>query len=81
MVYEHNEYYQNYCMFYQLDPKKYEKVTECLIFLNSGGVSSKTFYIPMNNFLIKFLDIIDQIITKIFPKIFAMGRRLVLIKK
>ena len=60
---------------------KYEKVTECLIFLNSGGVSSKTYYIPMNNFLIKILDFIDQILTKIFPKIFAMGRRLVLVKK
>ena len=60
---------------------KYEKVTECLIFLNSGGVSSKTYYIPMNNFFIKILDVLDQILTTIFPKIFAMGRRLVLIKK
>ena len=60
---------------------KYEKFTECLIFLNSGGVSSKTYYIPMNNFFIKILDILDQILTTIFPKIFAMGRRLVLIKK
>ena len=60
---------------------EYEKVTECLIFLNSGGVSSKTYYIPMNIFFIKVLDILDQILTKIFPKIFAMGRRLVLIKK
>jgi SAM-dependent methyltransferase len=60
---------------------KYEKLTECLIFLNSGGVSSKTFYIPMNNLFIKFFDIIDQILIKFFPKIFAMGRRLVLIKK
>ena len=60
---------------------KYEKLTECLIFLNSGGVSSKTFYIPMNNFFIKLLDIMDLILTKSFPKIFAMGRRLVLVKK
>ncbi len=49
--------------------------------LNSGGVSAKTFYIPMNNLFIKFFDIIDQILVKFFPKIFAMGRRLVLIKK
>ena len=60
---------------------KYEKLTECLIFLNSGGVSSKTFYIPMNNFFIKLLDIMDLILTKSFPKIFAMGRKLVLVKK
>jgi SAM-dependent methyltransferase len=60
---------------------KYEKLSECLIFLNSGGVSSKTFYIPMNNFFNNFLNIIDKILIKIFPKIFAMGRKLVLVKK
>jgi len=60
---------------------KYEKLTECFIFLNSGGVSSKTFCIPMNNFFLKFLDNIDQVLIKFFPKIFAMGRKIVLIKK
>ena len=59
---------------------EHENFSECLIFLNSGGVCSKIFYIPMNNFFIKFLDIIDQILVKFFPKIFAMGRRLVLRK-
>ena len=29
---------------------EYEKLTECLIFINSGGVTSKTYCIPMNNF-------------------------------
>ena len=60
---------------------KYEELTECFIFLNSGGVSSKTFYLPMNSFLIKILDALDKILIKFFPNIFAMGRRLVLIKK
>ena len=27
---------------------KYKKLCECTLFLNSGGVTSKTFYIPMN---------------------------------
>ena len=28
----------------------YEKLTECLIFINSGGVTSKTFHIPFARF-------------------------------
>ena len=60
---------------------EYESFAECLVFLNSGGVCSRTFYIPMNNFFIKLLDIMDLILTRSFPKIFAMGRRLVLVKK
>ena len=59
---------------------EYEELTECLIFLNSGGVTSKTFYIPMNNFFIKLIDKIDKILIKIFPNIFCLGRKIVLIK-
>ena len=59
---------------------EYEELTECLIFLNSGGVTSKTFYIPMNNFFMKLLDKIDKILIKIFPNIFCLGRKIVLIK-
>ena len=60
---------------------EYEKLTECLIFLNSGGVTSKTFCIPMNNFFMNILHLIDKFLVKIFPKIFCMGRRIVLVKK
>ena len=60
---------------------EYESFSECLIFLNSGGVCSKTFHIPLNNFFLNILNKIDYILVKFFPKIFAMGRRLVLIKK
>jgi len=60
---------------------KYEKLTECLIFINSGGVTSKTACIPMNNFFLNILNFIDKILVKIFPKIFCMGRRIVLEKK
>ena len=59
----------------------YEHFSECLIFLNSGGVCSRTFYIPMNNFLLNIFHKVDNCLAKIFPKIFAMSRRLVLIKK
>ena len=57
-----------------------ESFSECIIFLNSGGVCSRTFYIPMNNLLLKFFLKFDNFFTKYFPKIFAMGRRLVLKK-
>ena len=60
---------------------EYEKLTECLIFLNSGGVTSKTFCIPMSYFFMNILHLIDKFLVKIFPKIFGMGRRIVLIKK
>ena len=60
---------------------EYEKLTECLIFINSGGVTSKTAFIPMNNFFLNILNYIDKVLIKFFPKIFCMGRRIVLKKK
>jgi SAM-dependent methyltransferase len=59
---------------------EYEKLTECLIFLNSGGVTSKTKYIPMNSFFLNALHFIDRILVKLLPSIFCMGRRIVLTK-
>jgi SAM-dependent methyltransferase len=59
---------------------EYEKLTECLIFLNSGGVTSKTKYIPMSNFFLNILHSIDKLLVKLFPNIFSMGRRIVLTK-
>ena len=58
----------------------HQKFFECLIFLNSGGVTSKTFYLPMNYFFLNILNVIDNIITKFFPNFFAMGRQIVLKK-
>jgi len=40
----------------QLFEIEYEKLTECLIFLNSGGVTSKTKFIPMNVFFLRVLN-------------------------
>ena len=59
----------------------YEELTECLIFINSGGVTSKTTCVPMNNFFLKLLNSIDKLLVKFFPNIFCMGRIIVLIKK
>ncbi len=59
---------------------EYEELTECLIFLNSGGVTSKTFHIPLPFFMLNLLNFIDKILIKILPSIFCMGRRIVLRK-
>ena len=58
----------------------YDKFTECLIFLNSGGVTSKTKFIPMNNFFLNILNFIDKVLVKLLPNIFCMGRKIVLTK-
>jgi len=60
---------------------EFEELTECLIFLNSGGVTSKTFYISMPNILLNVLRLIDKLLIKFFPNIFCMGRRIVLKNK
>ncbi|MDB9760576.1 class I SAM-dependent methyltransferase [Pelagibacteraceae bacterium] len=60
---------------------KYEKLTECFIFLNSGGVTSKTFYIPLLKIFLKGLNLVDKFLIRFFPNIFCMGRRIVLEKK
>ena len=59
---------------------EHDKIYESLLFLNSGGVHSTTFYIPMNLTMLKILDGIDNLLTKFFPKIFATGRQIVLRK-
>ena len=59
---------------------EYEKLAECLIFLNSGGVTSKTKCIPMNRFFLNILNFIDKILIKLLPSVFCMGRRIVLKK-
>ena len=60
---------------------EYDKLTECLIFLNSGGVTSKTIYLPMNYFFLNIFYFIDKFLVKLAPNIFCLGRQIVLIKK
>ena len=55
----------------------HQKFFECFIFLNSGGVTSKTFYIPLNYFFLNLINFFDNILTKIFTNFFAMGRQIV----
>ena len=56
------------------------KLNEFSIFLNSGGVVSESIFIPLNNFFLKILDFIDDVLIFFFPRIFALNRRIVLKK-
>ncbi len=56
----------------------HDKFAECLVFLNSGGVTAKTVHIPLIRPLLKILFQIDRIIVKLAPNIFAVQRQIVL---
>ena len=58
----------------------FDKKVEFLTFLNSGGVTAKTFYIPLPLSILKFLYCLDNIITKYLPEIFALQRQIVIKK-
>ena len=56
------------------------ELSEFFIFLNSGGVNSNIFKIPLNNFFLNILDIIDTLLIKLFPRIFSLNRSVILKK-
>ena len=60
---------------------EYEKILHQISYLNSGGVTSRTFYIPLNIFFLNFFDKIYSFLSRPFPKIFALNRCIVLKKK
>lgn len=51
---------------------------ECLIFLNSGGVTHKTISVPLPEAGIRLLDAIDRFLTARLPAIFALQRSVAL---
>jgi SAM-dependent methyltransferase len=54
--------------------------SEFLLFINSGGVISKTKYIPLPISILKIIKLIDNILISISPSFFALQRQIVLIK-
>ena len=73
------------------DEKKFKKyfpeykilkneLSEFFIFLNSGGVNSNIFKLPLNYFFLDMLNVIDKILVSFFPRIFALNRSVVLKK-
>ena len=53
---------------------------ECLMFLNSGGVTAKTIYLPLPRPILKIVEAIDATLANLAPNVFALGRRIVLKK-
>lgn len=53
---------------------------ECLMFLNSGGVTAKTAYIPLPSSVLKGVEMLDTMLAKLAPNVFALGRRIALQK-
>lgn len=58
----------------------HSKKTEFFTFLNSGGVTAKTNYIPLPKFGLKALSILDTLVCSMLPKVFALQYRVVLKK-
>lgn len=54
--------------------------SECFIFLNSGGVIAKVFYIPLSYAILEFLAWLDNVLSKVFPQIFTLQMQVVLQK-
>jgi len=58
----------------------YDEYVEFLQFLNSGGVVAKTKYLSLSPKALKLQSVLDGILCRMFPQIFALQRRLVLRK-
>jgi len=58
----------------------YTGFSEFFLFINSGGVISKTKYLPMPIVGLKILKLIDNFLCKISPSFFALQRQVVLKK-
>lgn len=57
------------------------ELCECLLFPLSGGVIAKTVMPELPNSLLKGVSLLDKLIVRLFPHIFALGRRVVLRKR
>jgi SAM-dependent methyltransferase len=55
-----------------------QRYGECLVFLNSGGVTHKTISIPLPAPGLALIDAIDRVLTRLAPSIFALQRSVVL---
>jgi SAM-dependent methyltransferase len=55
-----------------------QRYSECLVFLNSGGVTHKAVSVPLPPLALRGLDRIDRVLTRIAPSVFALQRSVVL---
>jgi hypothetical protein len=56
------------------------EVCECFIFPLSGGVIAKTKMVELPIWVLNGIHRLDQFLIRLFPSVFAMGRRVVLVK-
>ena len=77
LLFKNNKKFEKYFPQYKIIENK---LSEFLIFLNSGGVNSSFFHIKLNIFFLKMIDIIDDILIFFLPSIFALNRTVVLKK-
>ena len=59
---------------------EHQHLDECLLFLVSGGVTNKTFTLPLPPAALRAVAGFDRMMTRQFPEVFAMQRSLVLRK-
>ncbi|MDA3951674.1 MAG: class I SAM-dependent methyltransferase [Spirochaeta sp.] len=62
---------------FEVTPPKYREFT---VFLNSGGVVAKTFFVPLPRFLLYLQYGVDTVLASLFPKVFALQFRTVMTK-
>tara|TARA_B100001769_G_C21891961_1_gene481947 strand:+ start:23 stop:754 length:732 start_codon:yes stop_codon:yes gene_type:complete len=77
LLFKNDKKFQEYFPQYKIEKNK---LSEFFIFLNSGGVNSNFFHIKLNNFFLRILDIIDDILIFFLPGIFALNRTTILKK-
>ena len=56
------------------------ELSEFIVFLNCGGNSVNSPHIKLNNLFLNIVDKVDNLLVKLFPKIFALIRSIVLKK-
>jgi SAM-dependent methyltransferase len=59
----------------------HQSKSECLVYLNSGGIIAKTIYVPLPEIFLRILASIDKFLIAVAPDFFALQRQIVLRKK
>lgn len=57
---------------------EHQQLDECLVFLNSGGVTHKTVSLPLRRRALRALKSLDDRLVRWFPKVLATQRSVVL---
>ncbi|MDO8504521.1 MAG: class I SAM-dependent methyltransferase [Candidatus Liptonbacteria bacterium] len=77
LLFDDVEKFKNKIPYFRLEKTGF---SEFFNFINSGGVIAKTVYVPLPIFALKILKFKDDILTRLFPQIFALQRQIVLRK-